>query len=134
MKTKKHQKQMRSPAAELLVGMGICVLTFLAVMLLAAMMILTTKKPLANSNAFSPLVFAVAGLFSGWIGRKIFGKRRIFLFCPLLILLIALLIGLLLSGGRIALSALLSELIYLGASYLAFYIAKERSAKKNRRH
>ena len=134
MKQNKHAKQALSPAAKILLGGGICILSFLGVMLLFSMLILTTKNPLKNSDAFSPLAFAVAGIFAGWIGRKALGDGRIFLCCPPLLLLISLLLGLLLSGGKISLSAILSELIFLGASYLAFYLARKKSTRKKRRH
>ena len=121
--------------AALLLGSGTCILSFLAVMLLSAMLVLTTKKPLHYSDSLSPLAFALAGALAGLIGRKCLGIGRLFLLCPALVLLFALLLGLFLSGGKIALSALLSELIYLGAAYLTFYVARERhKSRKPRRH
>ncbi len=117
-----------------MLGGVICIFSFLAVMLLAAMLILTTKNPLLYSDTFSPLAFALSGALAGLIGRKALGEGRLFLFCPPLVLLLALLAGLLLSGGKIALSALLSELIFLGGSYLAFFLAKGRGTKRRRRH
>ena len=98
------------------------------------MLILTSKNPIAGSDTFSPLAFAVAGGIAGLIGRKCLGIGKLFLFCPAFVLLLALLIGLFLTGGKIAPSALLSELIYLGSCYLAFYLAKEKSRSRRRRH
>ncbi len=132
MKHNKHPKHENSPAAKIFLGCGICILSFLGVMLLFSMLILTTKNPLANSDAFSPLAFAISGMVAGWIGRKTLGEGRLFLCCPPLVLLISLLLGLLLSGGKISLSALLSELIFLGATYLAFYLAKKKNPRKKR--
>lgn len=134
MKQNKHKSHAATPAGAILLGGVICIFSFLAVMLLAAMLILTTKNPLLYSDTFSPLAFALAGALAGLIGRKALGEGRLFLFCPPLVLLLALLAGLLLSGGRIALSALLSELIFLGAAYLAFFLAKGRGTKRKHRH
>ncbi len=103
-------------------------------MLLSALLILITKNPLVYSDTFSPLAFLVAGALSGLIGRKCLGEGRLFLCCPPLVLLFALLAGIFLSGGKIAPSALLSEGIFLGATYLAFFLLKGRRAKRKHRH
>ena len=133
-KTHRYQKQEKTPAMAIFLGCGVCILSFFGIMLLSAILILATKNPLTYSDSFSPLAFAAAGALAGLIGRRFLGTGRLFLFCPALTLLLALLAGIFLSGGKIALSALLSELIFLGASYLFFYLARERSARKKHRH
>ena len=128
-----YQKRGKAPATAILIGCGACILSFFATLLLFSMLMLMTKNPLVYSDTFSPLSFAVAGAIAGWIGRRLLGIEGHFLFCPALVILIALLMGLLLTGGRIALSALLSELIYLGACYLTFYLAGKRRERKIKR-
>ena len=133
MKHTKHGKRFTSPASMVLLGGGICIFSFLAVMLLSSMLILATKNPLANSDIYSPLAFALAGIVSGFLLRKCGGDGKILLFCPPLFILLGLLIGLFLSGGKISPSALLSQGIYLGASLLAFYLAKRKGTQKRKR-
>ena len=118
----------------ILLGSLACVLTFFGVMLLSAMLILTSKNPLVYTDTFSPLAFAVAGALSGLIGRKMLGIGNLFPVCPALVLLLSLLAGLFLSGGKIAPSALLSEMIYLGSACLFFYLSKNGRKKGMKRH
>ena len=133
MKHTKHGKRFTSPADAILLGGGICTFSFLAVMLLSSMLILATKNPLANSDIYSPPAFALAGIVSGFLLRKCGGDGKILLFCPPLFILLGLLIGLFLSGGKISPSALLSQGIYLGAALLAFYLAKRKEGRRKRR-
>ena len=133
MKHTKHGKRFTSPAGAILLGGGICTFSFLAVMLLSSMLILATKNPLANSDIYSPPAFALAGIVSGFLLRKCGGDGKILLFCPPLFILLGLLIGLFLSGGKISPSALLSQGIYLGAALLAFYLAKRKEGRRKRR-
>ena len=132
MKPKKKTKQ-STPMGSLLIGFSICLFSLLAILFLSSMLILFTKDPLGNSDRFSPLAFAAAGGFAGLIGRKCTAGKS-FLLCPPLLLLIALLLGLFLTGGHIAPSALLSEGIYLGAAYLSFYLCGTRRKKIKRHH
>lgn len=131
--TPHKKKQTGSKAGQLLLGCGVCLLSFIGVMLLAAMLILTAKDPLKTADLFSPLAFAAAGLLGGLIGRRCDLGGRLFLFCPPLVMLTALFLGILLSGGRIPPAALLSQAIYLGASYLGFYLGRA-GRKRHRRH
>jgi hypothetical protein len=132
MKSKRKNKQ-STPMRSLLIGFFICLFSLLALLFLSAILILFTKDPLGNSDRFSPLAFAAAGGFAGLFGRKCIANKT-FLLCPPLLLLIALLLGLFLSGGHIAPSALLSEGIYLGAAYLAFYLGGMQRKRKRRYH
>jgi hypothetical protein len=132
MKTKRKSMQ-KTPQKALALGFFLCLFSLLAVLFLSAMLILFTKDPLTNSDRFSPLAFAAAGALAGLVGRKCaIGKP--FLLCPALLMLVGLLLGLFLSGGHIAPSALLSEGIYLGAAYLFFYLGGVQRKKKRRYH
>ena len=133
MKSTNQKRRSTTPTAALLRGGGICIFSFLAVMLLSSMLILATKNPLANSDIYSPLSFALAGGIAGFLLRKCGGNGKIPLFCPPLFILLGLLIGLFLSGGKISPSALLSQGIYLGAAFLAFYLAKRKDGRRRRR-
>ena len=132
MKTK-HPHTQNTPAKRLLIGYAICLFSFLSVLLLSSILVFLTKDPLSNSDRFSPLIFAAAGVLAGVIGKKLL-PERLFLFCPALLMLTALLLGIFLSGGHIALSALLSEGIYLAAAILAFSVVGAKRKHKRHRH
>ena len=132
MKHTTLKRRSATPAGAFLRGSAICIFSFLAVILLSAMLVSATKNPLADRDRYSPLIFALAGAMAGFLGQKC-GGGRLFLFCPPLFVLFGLLLGLFLSGGRISPSALLSETIYLGAAYLAFYLAKQKGTRKRKR-
>ena len=132
MKAKCKSKKI-STQGILLRGFGICTLSLFSVLILGSMLILMTKDPLGNSDRFSPLIFALCGGIAGLLGKKC-TQGKTFLLCPPLLMLTMLLIGLFLSGGRIAPSALLSEGIYLGAAYLLYYISGTHRKKPRRHH
>ena len=117
----------------LLIGYAICLFSFLSVLLLFSILVFLTKDPLSNSDRFSPLIFAAAGALTGLIGKKLLSKR-LFLFCPALLMLTALLLGIFLSGGHIALSALLSEGIYLATAILSFSVVGAKRKRKRYHH
>ncbi len=133
MKTR-HNRKNATKSGAILCGSSICILSFLAVMLLFSIVLCLTKDPLSSSDKFSPLAFATAGMLAGIIGRRVLSEGRIFLFCPPLLLLAVLLLGLLLSEGRISISALLSEGIYLGCCYFSFFVFAKRARRRGKRH
>ena len=126
----KHKNTKSTPKKRILYGLLISVFSLLSILLLSSLLILLTRDPLSGSDRYSSLIFAAAGVLAGFLGRRLIGER-IFLVCPALTVLIALLLGLFLSGGHIAPSALLSEGIYLASAALTFYAA---ATKKKKRH
>lgn len=132
MKAKKHGQKSRT--GSVLLGTGICLFSFLFTVLIFSLIARFTKDPLSFSSTYSPLAFAAGGLLAGWIGKRMLGQGRLFLFCPPIFLLTVLLIGLLLSGGRLSPSALLSEAILLACSYFAFFVFGRKPKARRRRH
>lgn len=132
MKTKRATKKTKT--AIIFSGNAVCVLSFLAAILLLSIIAFLTKNPLSVSDTYSPLAFAFGGALAGKIGKKALGEGKTFLFCPPIFLLTVLLLGILLSGGKISLSALLSEAIYLASAYFMFFVSgRKRKTRRARR-
>ena len=133
MKTKQARNKNSSKGKAIFGGILISVLSLVSVIAVGSLLILMTKDPLSNSDRFSPLCYAVAGLLSGRIGKRLITEGRLFLFCPPLVVLSLLLLGLFLNGGIVPPSALFSEMLFLLSSYLAFFLHKRHHVKKGAR-
>ena len=131
-KRKKESGKGRFFLISLAISLGVLILTSLVMSLVAY----ASPDPTGNIGLYSLISLLLSAAVSGFIISGRYGERRIAMtaLISLATVLILIIFGMVASGGRLGLGALMNYLSYFGVAVLISLFSKGRQGKRHKKH